>query len=156
MKPNKTKSNQNEAQRSPRQPKNQKKRRATWDANRDKKPSKWAPKTSKMKAWKTEIVAWKTEIVAPLIFKKNKKSTLRKAYKKWTSILGFIFFNRTFTQIFKKAIFRTIFPWRHSKLPRTFPRKIHMGLLSRMKGALVKRKGTEGPFQGVNRVLYNG
>ena len=75
-------------------------------------------KSSKMKAWKTEIVAWKTEIVTPLIFKKYKKSTLRKAYKKWISILGFIFFNRTFTQIFKKSIFRTMFIWRHCKSPR--------------------------------------
>ena len=46
------------------------------------------------------------------------KSTLRKAYKKWNSILGFIFFNRTLTQIFKKTIFRTIFIWRHCKSPR--------------------------------------
>ena len=75
-------------------------------------------KSSKMKVWKTEIVAWKTEIVAPLIFKKYKKSTLRKAYKKWISFLGFIFFNRTFTHIFKKSIFRTILIWRHCKSPR--------------------------------------
>ena len=90
-------------------------------------------KSSKMKVWKTEIVAWKTEIVAPLIFKKYKKTTLRKAYKKWFSILGFIFFNRTFTQIFKKSIFRTIFPRRHCKYSRIFPAKSLVNLFSRMK-----------------------
>ena len=62
----------------------------------------------------------KPEIVAPLIFKKYKKSTLRKAHNRCISILGFNFFNRTFTQIFKKSIFRTIFIWRHCKSPRPY------------------------------------
>ena len=67
--------------------------------------------------WNSGLKNWNSDAT---YFQKYKKSTLRKAYKKWTSILGFIFFNKTFTQIFKKSIVRTIFIWRHCKSPRSY------------------------------------